>query len=161
MSPFWVGLIVGFGAALLQAFFKVLPPPAYGVCIACHVRDVVNWVFIRIWPIYGVLEGVPKFVGADVSKVLPVLTPIGILVGAFLSALVHRELRLRSMRFGPQRPLSEFFIGMGVMISALLMGGCPLRTALKSAYLDFTAMIALGMILIGVIVGSEVLKRSA
>jgi hypothetical protein len=65
------------------------------------------------------------------------------------------------MRFGPQKPISEFFIGMGVMISALLMGGCPLRTALKSAYLDFTAMIALGMILIGVIVGSEVLKRSA
>ncbi len=161
MSPFWVGLIVGVGAALLQAFLKVLPPPAYGVCIACHMRDLVNWVLIRIWPIYGVSEGVPKFVGADVSKDLPVLTIVGILVGAFLSALVNREFKLRSMKFGPQRPLSEFFIGMGVMVSALLMGGCPLRTALKSAYLDLTAIIALGMILVGVIVGSEVLKRSA
>jgi len=161
MSPFWVGLIVGVGAAVVQAFFKVLPPPAYGVCIACHMRDLVNWVFIRIWPIYGVSEGVPKFLGADVSKVLPVFTIVGILVGAFLSALVNREFKLRSMKFGPQRPLSEFFIGMGVMVSALLMGGCPLRTALKSAYLDLTAIIALGMILVGVIVGSEVLKRSA
>jgi len=161
MSPFWVGLIVGVGAAVVQAFFKVLPPPAYGVCIACHMRDLVNWVFIRIWPIYGVSDGVPKFLGADVSKVLPVLTIVGILVGAFLSALVNREFKLRSMKFGPQRPLSEFFIGMGVMVSALLMGGCPLRTALKSAYLDLTAIIALGMILVGVIVGSEVLKRSA
>ena len=161
MSPFWVGLIVGVGAAVVQAFFKVLPPPAYGVCIACHMRDLVNWVFIRIWPIYGVLDGVPKFLGADVSRVFPVFTIVGILVGAFLSALVNREFKLRSMKFGPQRPLSEFFIGMGVMVSALLMGGCPLRTALKSAYLDLTAIIALGMILVGVIVGSEVLKRSA
>ena len=161
MSPFWVGLIVGVGAAVVQAFFKVLPPPAYGVCIACHMRDLVNWVFIRIWPNYGVSEGVPKFLGADVSKVLPVFTIVGILVGAFLSALVNREFKLRSMKFGPQRPLSEFFIGVGVMVSALLMGGCPLRTALKSAYLDLTAIIALGMILVGVIVGSEVLKRSA
>lgn len=162
MAPFWVGILVGAGAAVVQAFFHVLPPPAYGVCIACHMRDLVNWVAVRAWPLYGLLpDGAPRFVGGGVSEVIPVLTVLGILGGAFLGAKAHGEFRWRALRVSTHRPLWEFFLGMGVMASALLMGGCPLRTALKGAYLDLMAMVALGMIFVGVIVASEVLKRTS
>lgn len=160
MAPWVVGLVAGFGAVVVQAFFGVLPPPAYGLCIACHMRDLVNWVVVRLWPVYGLqAPGVPKFEGALVSQVFPVLTVIGILGGAFLAAKVHGEFRPRVLKVSSQRPFWEFLTGMGVMCSALLMGGCPIRTALKVAYLDLTAMVALGMIFLGVIAGSELIKR--
>jgi len=41
-TPAKVGFLVGFGAAIGQAFFKIIPPPAYGVCIACHVRLILD-----------------------------------------------------------------------------------------------------------------------
>ena len=47
---------------------------------------------------------------------------------------------------------------MLVMISALLVGGCPTRTALKVAYMDITAMIVLAMIFVGVIVACSIIK---
>lgn len=161
MTPFRVGLVVGVGAAVVQAFFGVLPPPAYGMCIACHMRDLVNWLLVRLWPVYGVVDGVPKFIGAGVSLGVPVLTVVGVFLGALVAALRHGEVRLRVMRFGPQRPFWELLIGSGMMISALLMGGCPIRTALKAAYLDIMALIALGMIFLGVVCGCEVLKRTS
>lgn len=155
-------MIVGAGAAVAQAFFRVLPPPAYGLCIACHMRDLVNWVVVKGIPLYGVLaDGTPKFVGAGVSKAVPVLTILGVLLGAFLAARAHGEFRWRVLKVSTHRPLWEFFLGMGVMASALLMGGCPIRTALKVAYIDLTAMVALGMIFVGVVVASEVIKRTS
>lgn len=44
ITPATAGFIVGFLAAALQAFFHVIPPPAYGICIACHMKDLVNWI---------------------------------------------------------------------------------------------------------------------
>lgn len=159
MKLWLVGAVVGFGAVVVQVFFKVYPPPAYGLCVACHMRDVVNWLVVRLWPVYGVVGGQPKFEGAPVSEVFPVLTVLGILGGAFLAAKVNGELRPRVLRVSAQKPLWEFLIGVGAMCSALLMGGCPVRTALKVACLDLAAVVALGMVFLGVIVGSELIKR--
>ncbi len=139
ITPAIVGLIAGFLAALLQAFFHVIPPPAYGVCIACHMRDFVNWLF-----------SLPV---APVSKNIPVFTILGILLGAFIAARINGEFRWKVMRVPWQRPWMEFIWGMLVMIFALIMGGCPIRTALKTAYLDITAMIGLLSIFIGVFLG--------
>ena len=159
LTPAVAGLTVGFGAALLQAFFGVLPPPAYGICIACHMRDLVNWVLAHIYPIYGLVKGSPKIPGAPVSHYMPVLTIVGILIGATVAARAHGEFRWKVMRVGWQRPWAEFFWGMGVMICALMMGGCPVRTALKTAYLDLTALIGEVMIFVGVAVGCQVLRK--
>lgn len=158
-TPAVAGLTVGFGAALLQAFFGVLPPPAYGICIACHMRDLVNWISVHLYPIYGLPGGIPKMPVAPVSHYIPALTIVGVLVGASVAARVHGEFRWRVLRVGWQRPWIEFLWGIGVMISALLMGGCPIRTALKSAYLDLTAMVGLMMIFSGVAIGCQVLKK--
>jgi len=153
------GAIVGFLAALVQAFFHVIPPPAYGICIACHMRDLVNWIAAHIYPIYGFAKGALTIPGGPVSYHIPLLTIIGILIGAGIAAKVNREFRWKSMRVSWQKPWVEFFWGMGVMISALMMGGCPVRTALKTAYLDITAMVGLIMIFVGVILGCQLIKK--
>lgn len=37
------GFVAGVLVAISQVIFQVSPPPAYGICIACHTRDLVNW----------------------------------------------------------------------------------------------------------------------
>ncbi|MDL1970884.1 MAG: YeeE/YedE family protein [Candidatus Desulfofervidaceae bacterium] len=155
ITPAKVGFIVGFGAALGQALFKIIPPPAYGMCIACHVRDLVNWIIVKLFPIfYG-----GAFPGAPVSKTFPLLTIVGVLSGAFLAAKVNKEFRWKTMGITWQRPSIEFTWGMLVCIGALIMGGCPIRTTLKAAYLDITAMFGLVSLFIGVVLGCIVIRR--
>lgn len=154
------GAILGFFAAVAQAFFKVIPPPAYGICIACHMRDFVNWIGTHIYPVYGFIDGGKlKIPGGPVSYKFPLLTVVGILIGAFIAARIHKEFRWKTMRVSWQRPIPEFFWGLVVMISALIIGGCPIRTALKTAYLDITALVGLFFIFVGVISGCETIKK--
>ncbi|HDD35620.1 MAG TPA: cytochrome C [Candidatus Desulfofervidus auxilii] len=149
-----VGFLIGFLAVVGQALFKIIPPPAYGVCIACHMRDLINWVIFKIFPsFYG------KFVGAPVSTKFPLLTIIGIVLGAFLAANINKEFKLKAMRVWWQNPKMEFLWGMLVCIGALIMGGCPVRTTLKAAYLDITAIVGLVSIFIGVILGCLIIRR--
>jgi hypothetical protein len=155
------GGIFGFLAALAQALLRVIPPPAYGICIACHMRDLVNWLATHIYPVYGVIKGALNIPGGTVSYNFPLLTIVGVLLGAFVAAYAHKEFKWKTMRVSWQKPLPEFFWGMLVMISALTFGGCPIRTALKTAYCDVTALIGLGTIFAGVIVGCEVIKAKA
>ena len=96
---------------------------------------------------------------APVSYHIPVLTIVGILIGAHIAARLNKEFRWKKMNIWWQKPAIEFLWGMAVMISALTMGGCPIRTALKSAYLDLTAIVGLVMIFIGVIVGCKVIRK--
>jgi len=63
------------------------------------------------------------------------------------------------MRVWWQRPHVEFVWGMLVCIGALMMGGCPIRTTLKAAYLDLTAMFGLFSIFLGVFLGCKVIKH--
>jgi len=148
-----VGFLIGFGAAIGQALFKIFPPPAYGICIACHARDLTNWIIFKIFPnFYG------KFIGAPISAKFPLLTIVGVIIGAFLAAKINKEFQLKTMRIWWQRPKTEFFWGMLVCIGALMMGGCPIRTTLKAAYLDITAIFGLISIFVGVILGCKLIK---
>src|SRR5713101_8386618 len=73
-----MGIVAGILAVAAGSFFDVRQPEAYGVCMACHARDLVNWmlnVFARTH-----LEVAPA------SLVFPELTPVGVLFGALLAA---------------------------------------------------------------------------
>ncbi|EHP88114.1 hypothetical protein [Methanotorris formicicus] len=149
ISPLVAGFIGGFSAALLQAFFKVSPPPAYGICIACHTRDLVNWIVNHI---AGTTLGM-----APVSKVFPVLTVVGIFIGALIGAFAHKEFKIKQTH----NPVIGFVLGILVLNFALLMGGCPLRETIRTAYGDVIAFISLIAMFVGVIVASEVyLKKN-
>ena len=154
------GGIVGFLAAGAQAFFHITPPPAYGICIACHMRDFVNWVITHVYPLYGsTAASMPVMPVAGVSRFFPLLTVVGVLLGAAFAAVYHKEFRWRTMNLSWQKPIAEFFWGVLVMISALIVGGCPIRTALKISYMDITAMVVLVMVFVGIVAACSLIKR--
>ncbi len=140
------GLITGALAAIVQLFFNVYPPYAYGLCVACHARDLVNWLV-------NAGTGLNLSV-AGVSVVAPVLTVIGLVLGAFIGSKQNREFRLKKTK----NPLTMFILGFLVMISALILGACPLRTILRVAYGDIIAIIGFVGIVVGVLISVQLLK---
>src|SRR5215471_16708514 len=73
-----LGIVAGFLAVLASTFFDVRPPEAYGICMACHARDLLNWSINRA-------AGTHLTV-APASLIFPVLTIIGVLLGALLGS---------------------------------------------------------------------------
>src|SRR5437660_5112749 len=98
-----MGIVAGILAVTAGAFFQVRPPEAYGVCMACHGRDLVNWMINALAHTHLTV--------APASLVFPVLTTIGVLVGAVVGAATSGEFRWRN----PENPLKTFLYGALVM----------------------------------------------
>jgi hypothetical protein len=149
VSPFTAGLVLGFGAALVQSFFKVLPPVAYGVCLVCHPKDLVNWLANAAlgtdWP-YSLA-----------SSAAPMLTVVGVVLGALVAAYQHGELKLRSAR----QPLFYFINGFLMMNFGLVLGSCPIRIVVLSAYGNLLGVLGWACVAAGVLAGTLALRWSA
>jgi vacuolar-type H+-ATPase subunit I/STV1 len=143
------GLTTGILAALAQILFNVYPPYAYGVCVACHARDLVNWL---------VNAGTGSTLAvAGVSVAAPVLTVVGLIVGAYIASAKNREFKFKTTK----HPIKMFIYGFLVMVFALILGACPLRTILRVAYGDIIAVIGFIAIAAGVILSAGIIKWSA
>jgi hypothetical protein len=149
VNPLVAGLVLGFGAALVQAFFRVVPPVAYGVCLVCHPKDLVNWLAERLvgvdWP-YSV-----------VSTTAPVLTVVGVVLGALVAAYQHGELKLRTAR----QPLFQFINGFLMINCGLFLGSCPIRIVLLSAYGNLIGVVGWVCVVLGVIAATAALRWTA
>jgi hypothetical protein len=149
VSPFVAGLVLGGGAALVQAFFNVVPPVAYGVCMVCHPKDLFNWVADHLlgldWP-YSVI-----------SSTLPILTVVGVVLGSLVAAYQHGELRLRAAR----QPLFYFVNGFLMMNFGLFLGSCPIRIVLLSAYGNLIGAAGWACVMLGVLAGTLALRWTA
>jgi hypothetical protein len=143
------GLVAGVLAALAQVSFNVLPPYAYGVCVACHARDLINWL---------VNHAVGSNLSvATVSVAAPVLTVVGLVLGAYVASAKNHEFKLKTTK----HPVTSFIYGFLVMVFALILGACPLRTILRVAYGDVIAVIGFVAIAVGVVVGAGLIKWGA
>lgn len=151
--PLVAGVIIGFAAALVQALLMPAGgPEAYGFCVACHTRDLVDVTFNAIF-------GTTLFAAPiSVNAVLPVLTILGVLIGAVLAAKFYKEFRVKK---GDIKSYAAYGVGGALfMIFALMMGACPYRLALRIGYGDLIAVIGLVAIIIGVFIGVKIaLKR--
>ena len=147
VSAVTYGVIAGLLAVGVQVFFGVKPPPAYGICVACHTRDVIDWLANHLigtrWEI------------APVSLVLPLLTTIGMLIGAYAAARRNNERR----QVGLGGHWRSFIYGILVMNAAIVALGCPTRLLLLSAYGDFLAVLAVGGVVTGILAGTFLLAR--
>src|SRR5512140_2360196 len=149
VTPFRAGIVLGVGAALAQAYFKVVPPLAYGVCMVCHPRDLFNW-------------GADHLFGLNwhytvASTNWPLLTVVGVVAGALVASARHRELKLR-----PARQSWSFFLnGFLMMNFGLILGSCPIRIVILSAYGDLSGMIAWVCVALGVLAATYGLRWSA
>lgn len=143
------GIVMAVAAVAAGSFFEVRPPEAYGICMSCHGRDLVNWV---VNDLFG-----SDLTVAQVSLVFPLLTTVGVVVGSFLGAVTSGEFRWRM----PAKPLRNFLHGLVVMNLALLAGGCATRLTLSTAAGDLSGLVAfLGMVA-GIVLATLWLRRWA
>jgi hypothetical protein len=113
-------------------------PRNMGFCIACFQRDIAGALGLHR--------------AAVVQYIRPEI--IGIVLGALLASLIFREFRPE----GGSAPLLRFFVGMFVMMGALVFLGCPLRMILRLAGGDLNAILALAGFACGIFVGVIFLK---
>ncbi len=147
ISPVIFGIVMGLLAVGYQVLLRFEPPPAYAICTTCHSRDLIAWIV-------GHLAGISWDV-APVAMSVPLLTPVGLLIGAFIAAWSHGEIRPVSLG----RHWHGLIWGLVVMNVGLMLLGCPTRLVLLSAYGDqlaWSALIGLG---IGVGIGTFLLRR--
>lgn len=144
-----MGIAAGALAVAAGAFFEVRPPEAYGVCMACHARDLVNWTI-------NMLAGT-RLTVAPASLVFPVLTTVGVLLGALLGAKTGGEFRWRT----PENPLKTFGYGALVMNFALLAAGCSIRLLLRAAAGEMLGLVGFGGMVGGVLLGTLWLRWKA
>ena len=152
--PAFLGVLIGILAAFTQALLiSAGGPEAYGVCIACHVRDLINGMI-------NIIAGTSLAL-APISRnaILPVMGVAGIMAGAFISAKVHREHKIK--KTGNREYLLYFAGGLAVLFLTMIFGGCPYRAALRTGYGDLTALLFIVMMAIGVGVGTLYMLRRA
>lgn len=148
-NPLYVGLAIGILAAFVQMLLiSAGGPESYGFCVACHTRDVVNDA------VNSIAGTTLAFAPISQNAILPVLTILGVLIGAFVSARHHEEFKTKSG--GAISYLWYLVGGILFMIFALFMGGCPYRTGLRIGYGDTVAFIGLLAIIAGVIIGIKI-----
>lgn len=150
ISPWMAGAIIGFLAASLQYIASMTKPPAYGFCMACHARDLINGI---INPIAGTNLGV-----AGIVTTIPTLTVIGVLLGSFVAAKIYKEFRI-SKPSSNITYLKMFILGLLIMNFALILSACPIRTSLRVAHGDIIALVGLLCIGIGAIIATIFLEK--
>jgi hypothetical protein len=148
-SVFLAGLVLGLGAATVQAYFKIIPPTAYGVCMVCHPKELVNWLADHLLNTHW---------GYSMASVnAPILTVVGVGVGAFIAAVQHGEFQWRPAR----QPLLFFFFGFLMINFGLILGSCPIRIVVLSAYGSIMGVVGVALIIIGVWLGIFAMRWNA
>lgn len=132
----FAGSVVGIISVILVALGN---PKNMGFCIACFERDIA-----------GAL-------GLHRAEVVQYIRPeiIGLILGAFIAAFAGREFQSK----GGSSPITRFFLGIAVMIGALMFLGCPLRMMLRIGGGDLNAIIGLAGFAAGIIVGIVFLNK--
>lgn len=130
------GVVVG----LLGAALALLGNPVnMGICVICFLRDTAGALGLHR--------------AAAVQYIRPEIP--GFVLGAFVSALLLKELRPR----GGSSPAIRFLIATLVSISALVFLGCPLRMVLRLAAGDLNALWGLAGFVAGVFLGVVFLRN--
>ncbi len=130
------GLIIGILAAVLVVMGN---PGNMGYCIACFLRDVTGALGFQ-------RAGLVQYMRPEI---------IGLVFGAFISAFTAGEFRSR----GGSSTLVRFFLGMFMMVGALVFLGCPLRDILRIGGGDLNAVVGLAGFIGGVLLGVFFLRR--
>jgi hypothetical protein len=148
-SVFVAGFVLGVGAATIQAYFNLVPPMAYGVCMVCHPKELVNWLADHLLNTHW---------GYSMAAMqAPILTVVGVALGAAIAAVRHGEFHLRPAR----QPLLYLVLGFLMINLGLILGSCPIRIVLLSAYGSLTGLIGWALVIAGVGVGLVVLRWNA
>jgi hypothetical protein len=143
------GVVMAIAAVAAGSFFEVRPPDAYGICMVCHGRDLVNWIINDV-------SGT-RLTVAPVALVFPLLTVVGVVIGGWIAARLSGELRFRK----PSKPLKSFGYGFLVMNFGLLAAGCSTRLALRLGARDPLGAMGFAAMVVGIVLATLWLRRKA
>ncbi len=130
------GGVFGLFFALLVKFGN---PANMGVCVVCFIRDIAGAIGLHsVGPL---------------SYIRPEI--IGFVCGATIIASITNEFRAT----GGSSPLVRFVIGMFIGIGALIFLGCPVRMYGRIFGGDWSALLGLLGVIVGVYVGTLLLKK--
>lgn len=130
MGPVITGLAVGILAPVLVLLGN---PGNMGICVACFERDIAGALgFHR---------------AAIVQYIRPEI--IGLILGAFASAIVFKEFKPRA----GSAPAVRFLLGIFASIGALIFLGCPWRAYLRLAGGDYNALFGIAGLFVGILIG--------
>ncbi len=143
------GIIMAIAAVAAGTLFEVRPPEAYGVCMACHGRDLVNWIIND--------AAGTRLTVAPASLVFPLLTVVGVVIGASIAAHASGEFRFR----WPRNALRSFVNGFLVMNFGLLAAGCSTRLSLRVGAGDPLGVIGFMGMVGGIVLATFHMRRRA
>lgn len=143
------GVAAGALAVAAGTLLGVRPPDAYGLCMACHGRDLVNWTINAV--------AATSLTVAPASLVYPLLTTIGVFLGALVAARRHGEFRWIT----PDHPVKTSLYGLLVMNFALVAGGCAIRLTLRTAAGEPLGGFGFGAMVAGIVLGTWWLRWRA
>ena len=136
IGPIIAGVAVGILAPLLVLLGN---PGNMGICVACFERDIAGALgFHR---------------AAIVQYIRPEI--IGLILGAFLSALLFKEFKPRA----GSAPTVRFFLGVFASIGALIFLGCPWRAYLRLAGGDYNSLFGIAGLIAGILIGIFFMKQ--
>ncbi len=146
ISPVATGAVIGILAVAVQLLFD--RPEAYGICLACHSRDMLGWILNN-------LLSTDVIIVSQAGAFSPILMPLGILIGAHIAARMSKV--FPRPLFGGE--VKMFMLGALSMVFALLLAACPLRLLLRIVYGDPLALFGGAWMVVGIAVGIYVMKR--
>ena len=146
-SPVFYGVAAALAAVLAGQWGHVSPPAAYGLCSACHGRDLADWILNHT-------EGTHLFVTAAGAGAWPLLTVVGLVVGSYAAA--RRNGEFGSVNIGANA--RQVGYGFVVMCAALFVGGCPTRIIIRSGYGDLAGILALSGVATGIVLATLTMR---
>lgn len=146
ISGVQAGIAMAVLAVLASAIIGNRTNEAYGICMACHGRDLLNWLVNA--QLNTKLPVSPAFI------IFPALTTVGVLIGALIGAITSGEFHWQR----PETPLLSFLLGALVMNFALFAGGCATRLLLRAATGETLGLAAYGALVAGVILATYLLR---
>jgi hypothetical protein len=148
-SPIFYGIVVAAVAAIAGEWLDVSPPAAYGLCSACHGRDLADWILNHT-------EGTKLFI-AQAGTSWPLLTVVGVVIGSLVASKRNGE--FGAINLGGN--MRQFLYGAGAMCAALFVGGCPTRLIIRTGYGDLAGLFAVCGVAAGVILATVTMRRVA
>lgn len=142
------GFVTGLWAAIAQAWVGVSPPSAFGICFISHPSDLTNWIINHIFATSLYVH--------QPSTDIPVLTVVGVLAGAAIATLQHREFKFKM----PRRPFDHYVNGFMVAVFGLMLGYCSVHIIMALMYGSFVALTGFAGMMIGVVAAVSYIKWS-
>ncbi len=148
-TPLLVGLGIGAWAGLGEALFHPAILLNYAISMGGDSADLLDWTLNR-------LLGTGFYV-SQISLEVPVPAILGLVFGALIASVVHKERGPGPGRFSFEAARNGFLVSFFVM----LLGGCPIMAATQAAYGNLIMILGIAAVIGGAVVASLYVKRRA